>query len=221
MQYDFPTEYSHLTDGELLHLASSRHTLVPEASAALDAELRRRNLTESDRIEHRRHYQRQERLQVRRSRRITFGVLKDRMTWRDILGAFGMIAILLVAYFALPRRYHMKPEWQEATFYVMMTTVLIVAASKNTLWRTITFWMSLGISTAIHFVIVLAWTKRFPGLDRGQAKLAALLGLALFIPTYKLVSVLQRIFYDKEASNSSLVADGLSDALNDSLQKNS
>jgi hypothetical protein len=61
MLTDFATEYSRHSDGELLHLASARHSLVPEAAAALDSELRRRNLTESDRIEHQRIAKRQER----------------------------------------------------------------------------------------------------------------------------------------------------------------
>ena len=49
---DFSTEYSQRGDEELLHLATQRHSLTTEAVAALDAELSRRNLTESDRVEH-------------------------------------------------------------------------------------------------------------------------------------------------------------------------
>ncbi len=47
MLNDFSTEYSERSDDELLLLASDRASLTTEAAAALDAELRRRNLTES------------------------------------------------------------------------------------------------------------------------------------------------------------------------------
>src|SRR5215469_12025956 len=62
MLKDFSKEYSDRTDDELLHLATQRHALTPEAVAALDAELRRRNLSESDRVEHQKFVKRQERL---------------------------------------------------------------------------------------------------------------------------------------------------------------
>lgn len=52
MLTDFSTEYSQRSDDKLLHLATQRHSLTTEAAVALDAELRRRNLTESDRVEH-------------------------------------------------------------------------------------------------------------------------------------------------------------------------
>jgi hypothetical protein len=52
MPEDFFAGYSERSDDELLHLATQRHYLTREAAAALDAELRRRNLTESDRVEH-------------------------------------------------------------------------------------------------------------------------------------------------------------------------
>jgi hypothetical protein len=80
MLNDLFTGYSKRSDDELLHLASARHSLTTEATAALDVELRRRNLTESDRIEHQRFVKRQERRESRRHRRKTFGTLKDRFT---------------------------------------------------------------------------------------------------------------------------------------------
>ena len=48
MSNDFSTEYSEWGDDELLLLASDPCALTTEAAAALNAELRRRNLTESD-----------------------------------------------------------------------------------------------------------------------------------------------------------------------------
>jgi hypothetical protein len=54
MPIDLTTEYSQRSDDELLQLATERHSLTSQAAAALDAELRRRNLTDSDRVEHQR-----------------------------------------------------------------------------------------------------------------------------------------------------------------------
>ena len=79
MIIDFSAEYSHRSDDELLHLASQRHTLTPEAAAALDAELRLRKLTESDRLEHQKFVRRQERHEGRR-RRWKIPGFKDRLT---------------------------------------------------------------------------------------------------------------------------------------------
>ena len=205
MQYDFPTEYSYRTDDELLHLASSRYSLVPGAAAALDAELHRRNLTESDRMEHRRHYKRQERLQVRKPRHFTFGVLKDRMTWRDILGAFGVIAVILFAYLALPRRYHMPSDWEGAALFVVMTSVLIVAASRRMLLRNLAFWISLIIACAIHLIVIHACTQRITDLNRNQGRGVIVIGFFLFLAVYKFISILQRNFYSKETSGTSQI----------------
>ena len=60
MLNDFSAEYSERSNDELLQLASDRHSLTTEAVAALDAELHRRNLTDSDRVEHQRFVKRQE-----------------------------------------------------------------------------------------------------------------------------------------------------------------
>ncbi len=40
----FSTEYAHKSDDELLCLLTERDTLLPEAAAALDAEVQRRGL---------------------------------------------------------------------------------------------------------------------------------------------------------------------------------
>ncbi len=44
----FSTEYTHKSDDELLCLLTERNTLLPEAAAALDAEVRRRGLDKQD-----------------------------------------------------------------------------------------------------------------------------------------------------------------------------
>src|SRR2546421_10897285 len=109
MPNDLFTGYSERNDDELLHLASARHSLTTEAATALDAELRRRNLTESDRIQHQRFVKRQERCESRRRRRKTFGTFKDQLTWRDLLWTLVAMVLLWLTYLALPSRYHMKP----------------------------------------------------------------------------------------------------------------
>jgi hypothetical protein len=210
MPNDLFTGYSERSDDELLHLASSRHSLTAEASTALDAELRRRNLTESDRIEHQRFDERQEQHESRSHRRKTFGPFKYQLSWLDVLWAFAAIALISFTYIALPSRYHMKSDWQEAAFIVMMTSVLIAIGSRSVFWRNFTFWMSLVMSSAIHLFVVHAFTQRvsISNLSRGAGRGAAVLGFLLFFGVYKFVSVLQRNFYGKGASDSTETADG-------------
>src|ERR1700752_2865484 len=148
MLNDFITEYSERSDDELLHLASERHSLTTGAAAALDAELHRRNLTESDRIEHQQFVKRQEQREARKHRRKTFGPFKYQMSWPDILGAFGAMAMILCAYIALPSRFHfVKSDWQDTAFIVTMTSVIIAVACRKAFWRKLAFWISLGVSS--------------------------------------------------------------------------
>ena len=199
MPDDFIDEYSKRSDDELLHLASERHSLTTEAAAALDAELRRRNLTEFDRIEHQRFVKRQEQREAKKHRRKMFVPFKYQMSWPDILGAFGAVALILCAYIALPSRFHfIKSDWQDTTFLVMMTSVIIAVACRKALWRKFTFWISLGISSAIHLFVTRALTQRVGDLNRGAAKGAAVLGFLLFLAIYGLVRLLQRTFHNEE-----------------------
>jgi hypothetical protein len=173
--------------------------LTTEAAAALDAELRRRNLTESDRVEYQKFVKRQERREWRR-RRWKIPGLKDRLTWRDILGAFAAMAFIGFTYFALPSRYHLNHDWEEASVIVTITSVMVVFAASSS--RKISFWMSLGISSAIHLVVVHAVTRRIPSLSSGAGKGAAVLGLVLFLLVYRVVRFLQRMVYGKESPDS-------------------
>jgi cation transport ATPase len=196
MLADFSTEYAQRSDDELLHLTSQRHYLTSEAAAALDAELRRRNLTESDRVEHQKFAKRQERHEGKRRRRKIPG-LKDRLTWRDILGAFATMALIFFTYRALPNRYHLKPEWEEAAVIVVITSVTIAFAASA--WRKTAFWMSLAISSTIHLAVAHAWTRRTSVLSRG-GRGVAFLGFVLFLVVYGGLRFLQRKMYgSKEA----------------------
>jgi cation transport ATPase len=203
MLTDFATEYSSRSDGELLHLASARHSLLPEAAAALDSELRRRDLTESDRIEHQKSVKRQERREGRRQtnlRRRWEGLgLKWQLNWREILELLAVMAVILVAYFALPSRYHLNPDWQEAALIVMLTSVGLAFMVRS--WRNIAFWTSLVVSSAIHLFVVHAWTQQSPDLGRAKAKIAFFLGFALFLVVYGAVRLLRRP-WEKKARQS-------------------
>jgi len=107
------------------------------------------------------------------------------------------MALISFTYLALPGRYHLKPDWQEAAAIVMITSVMVVFAATS--WRKIAFWMSLGISSAVQLVIVHAWTRRIPNLSLGTSKSAAFLGLLLFLAVYAIVRFLQRMLYGTEA----------------------
>src|ERR1044071_5179958 len=81
---DFSTEYSKRSDDELLLLASERASLTTEAATALDAELRRRNLTDSEQIKRQQFAKRNEQREARRRRRKLFGSRSDRSEWVDV-----------------------------------------------------------------------------------------------------------------------------------------
>jgi hypothetical protein len=197
MAADFSTEYSHRSDDELLHLASERHSLTTEAASALDGELRRRKLTESDRVEYQKFVKRQERREWRSRKPWRVPGLKARMTWRDILEAFAVMAFIVVTYVALPSRYHfVKPDWQEAAIIVTITSVVIIFAASSS--KKSIFWISLGISSTIHLVAIHAITQRIPSLSRGEGRGAAVLGFLLFLLVYAVVRLLQRMLYGKE-----------------------
>jgi hypothetical protein len=194
---DFSTEYSQRSDDELLHLATQRHSLMTEAAAALDAELRRRNLTESDGVEHQKFVKRQERRQGRR-RRWKIPGLKQQLSWRDILEAFGTMALISFTYVVLPRRYHLNPDWLEAAVIVLITSVVIAFWAIS--WRKIAFWMSLGISSAIQLVVVHALTRG--DFSRAAGRGAIFLGLVLFLSVYAIIGFLQRKLCGKEVPES-------------------
>jgi len=198
MLNDFTTEYSQRSDDELLLLASDRALLTTGAAAALDAELRRRNLTESDQVKHQQFVKRNEQREARRRRRKIFGSRSDRSKWVDLFWTLLAIALISFTYLALPSRYRMRPDWQEAAVHVMFASVFI-AVGGSSWWRKIGFWMSLLLSSAIHIFVVHAWIQRVGNLSRGQGQLAILLGFVLFFAVYGFVWLLRRNFYGTEA----------------------
>ncbi len=190
-------DFSQRSDDELLHLASERHSLTAEGVAALDSELHRRNLTESDRLEYQKFVKRQERRQERRSRwKIPTPGLKNHLGWRDILEAFATMALISLAYISLPARFHLQSDWQEAAAIVMMTSVIVIFDARS--WRKIAFWISLGISSAIQLAIVHTWTRRYPNLGHSGGRGAAVLGIILFLVVDGVARFLRRMVYGKQ-----------------------
>jgi hypothetical protein len=119
MLNDFFTEYSERSDDELLLLACDRASLTTEAATALDAELCRRHLTKSDQVRHQQFVKRNEQRETTKRRRRIFGSRRDRGAWLDLFWAILAMALISFTYLALPSRYHMKPDWQEAAVHVM------------------------------------------------------------------------------------------------------
>ena len=198
MLTDFSTEYSQRSDDELLYLATQRHYLTTEAAAALDAELGRRNLTESDRVEHQKFVKRQERRESK-GRRSLFG--KRQFSWLELLSAFLAMAVVVFAYLALPQQYHLKRDWEEAAVCVMIPLVMVTVGWRS-LWRDIAFWMALILSSVVQLAVVHAWVQRAGKLSRGAGKSAALLGFILFVAIYGSVRLLRRNFYGEGSSES-------------------
>jgi hypothetical protein len=197
MLTDFSTEYSQRSDDELLHLATQRHSLTTEATTALDAEVRRRNLTESDRVEHQKFEKRQERREFISRRRKIFG--KRQFSWLELLSVFVAMAVIVFGYFALPKRYHLKPDWEEAAVCVMIASVF-VAVGWRSLWRDIAFWVALILASAIQLAVAHAWVQRVGELSRGAGKLATFLGFILFFAIYGCIRLLRRNFYGEGSS---------------------
>jgi len=199
MLNDFFTEYSERSDDELLLLACDRASLTTEAATALDAELCRRHLTKSDQVRHQQFVKRNEQRETTKRRRRIFGSRRDRGAWLDLFWAILGMALISFTYLALPSRYHMKPDRQEAAVHVMFASVFIAVVGRSC-WRQIGFWMSLILSSAIHLFVVHAWIQRVGNLSRVQGKLAILLGFVLFFAVYGFVFLLRQNFYGSEAS---------------------
>ncbi len=198
MLNDFSTEYSERSDDELFLLASDRTSLTTEAAAALDAELRRRNLTKSEQAKHQQFVKRNEQHEAQKRRGRILGTRRDRGAWLDLFWAIAAMALISFIYLELPSRYHMKPDWQESAEHMMFASVFIAVVGRSW-WRKIGFWISLVLSSAIHLFVVHAWIQRVGNFRREQGKLAILLGFVLFFAIYGFVWLLRRNFYGTEA----------------------
>jgi hypothetical protein len=201
---EFEQEYGKLSNEELLQLASDSSSLVDEAKAALDCEMRNRGLTHDDLARHqnllKRVEQRETRKKVRKLRRKTDSWVDGVVTlfW----SAFG-VALIWIGYLALPPRYHFSPDWQEAAGYVMLASVVLVAAGFGPWLRKVAFWISLLISSVTHAFITHGWIVRTGSLDgygrRAHRDVAILLGPMLFLVVYGCGYFLRRKLRGEEA----------------------
>jgi len=197
MLTNFSAEYAQRSDDELLELATQRHSLTQEAVTALDAELRRRNLTESDRIEHQKFVKHQDWREHKGHRRKLFG--KRQFSWRELLSGFVALGVIAWAYFSLPKPYRLKPDWEEAAVCVVIAFVFVIVGWRS-LWGNITFWIALIFSASIQLAIVHVWVQRAGGeLSRGAGKLATFLGFGLFIAVYGLIRLVRRNLYGEDS----------------------
>lgn len=76
-KFNFAAEYSERSDDELLLLASDQDSLTGEAAVALVAELRRRNLTQSDQAKYQQFVKRNEQREATRQRRRMWEILRE------------------------------------------------------------------------------------------------------------------------------------------------
>lgn len=205
MNNNYSTEYAERSNEELLQLASDRASLTGEAAAALDAELGRRNLTKSDQLKHERFVEQSERRESRRRRRRILGNRRDRAHWVDnfvvLFWSVVVMALIALAYQALPNRYYFAPDWQEASVDVMFATVFI-AVGSNFWWRKMWFWLSLLISSTVQLLLVHAWIRQNgtligPG-RHGYGKAAVFLGIVLFFVVFGGGYLLRKTIYGEE-----------------------
>jgi hypothetical protein len=205
MSSDFQNEYASLSDEEILQLASDRLSLVKEASAALDNQMRSRHLTHADLVQYQLRMKHYERQQSRKRARKLFGGRRDKDSWVETAGMLFWsalaIALISIAYLALPARFQFSPPWQESAEYVMFGSVLVAAPSFGPLWRNLRFWICLLISSVVHASILHSWIIRRGSIDssghRGAEKMAVVLGPVLFLLVYGCQFLIGRKFLQK------------------------
>lgn len=181
MLTDFSTEYSRKTDEELLQLASDRDDLLEDAAVALDAELRRRNLTDSALIEHQTFIKQQEEQEWKVQRRKRSGTFSDRRSLLDALVAFVFGGLILLAYRAIPTQYQLKPDWEQSAASVLAASTAVIYFMGA--WRRVEFWVALDISSLIHLLVIRALAKNFPKFNAFSTTTIAV-GVAIFFAVY-------------------------------------
>jgi hypothetical protein len=103
------------------------------------------------------------------------------------------MALMMAAYFNLPSRYQLRPDWQDAAVMVMISSIVVIFYVSE--WREVAYWISLAISSAIHLFVAHAITRRIPNLSSGASKGLTVLGLVIFAGVYYGARFLQRSFY--------------------------
>jgi len=185
MPTDFSTEYSRRTDDELLRLALERDALTDEAAEALEVELQRRNLTESDRIEYQKFAKLQERLERRNQHRRNSGTFVDRESLlnKAVAAAFG--AGIFFTYRAIPAHYQLSPGWEQAAANVLAAATVIVYMMGQ--WRKVLFWRMLTVSSTIQLLVLRIFAERLSKFEYGPSAVSILIGLIIFFVVYAIV----------------------------------
>ena len=165
---DFPDYYATLSDDQLLHIASDRRDLRPEAGAAMDAELARRNLT----LDHARAKGRaelREELQELRGPRRKRKKSKYLVTQMNIGGFFIGLAGMVICWLVMP--FSLSPTgWGESISLVYLGALLAVLAVQPWVRKTARFWVCLLISMVPQFLLSHWLAVYHPGRTRGADK---------------------------------------------------
>jgi len=66
--------------------------------------------------------------------------------------AFLAMAVIACTYLALPKRYHLKPDWEETAVYVMIPLVIVTVGFRS-LWRDTAFWVAVIFASAIQWAL--------------------------------------------------------------------
>jgi hypothetical protein len=186
---NFPENYAHLTDDELLMVAASRADLVQEAALAMDSEMARRDLSYQDAHAKKRQVARLEIKEARKRRPSPKGtkyfVAQIRGRWLLILLSPSLLVLLL----AFP---HLVPEeWLLPIVDSSLGTVIAISAVQPWLRQTTSFWLSLPLSCIVQLFVGHIITVRLAPQSRGELKgaafLAILAGYAVGIPLFLLL----------------------------------
>jgi len=206
METDFSSQYAHLSDDELLEVASDQPSLTDHAKSALNAEMSKRRLTLTDVQEHQRLVERGRRKETRRRNRKLFGSRQDRQTKIQAVVSFFWLALAMAAvtivYLSLSSRYRLSASWEETALFVMLGSGTILVAGSS-LWRKARFWLSLVISSTCHALLVHTWIVRAGSLvekDLVYGEMAILAGPLLFAAVYGAAYQIRRRLYADAAN---------------------
>jgi hypothetical protein len=170
MLTDFPTQFTELTDEELLQVASERAALTNEAARALDAELTHRGLTPHDFNKD------------TPTKRVFLKLIRNLFTRSDdesrletffFFLCYGVtVLIIFLLYAAIPSQYQLPRDWERSAVIVVFAVVALIAVFRE-VWRNRSFWILLTISAAIHLLVVHAYIDR---IDLRRAPSVAVTG---------------------------------------------
>lgn len=190
--YGFQEHYAKLSDDELLSIAGDRQDLRDEAGLAIDAEMARRGLTYQQA-----HAKKREgvRLEIKEARAHSpkpegskYFVANLNLRWY-LIGLAAFVSALVVS---LALHHHrLLDEWTEPIAVVCIAALIACSTVQPWVRRTLSFWLSLGVSCIPQFVVSHWLTVYHPRTGaKGTWFLSALAGYlvggALFLLLQKL-----------------------------------